>query len=116
MHRHPGFSQTADQQPLVAFCGFAYCQGGVLHPQMFHQLGDALGRVVESDDGAFRDRNIEVGFADVNACYHCHTVSSSLIVNESSALADAGPKPMYPFGATTVAGGVSYCCAVQPGD
>ena len=32
----------------------------------------------------------------------------------SSTLADAGLVPLYPFGATNAAGGVSYCLSMQP--
>ena len=105
MHRHPGFTQPADQQPLVAAGGFAHCHRGVLGRQVFYQLGDASGRVVEPDDGTLRNGDIEVGFADVNARCHCHAVASQFEMKVSSALADAGPKPMYPFGAPTVARG-----------
>ena len=46
-------------------------------------------------------------------CYNYHNPTSICIMPVSSSLADAGLVPLYPFGATSAARGVSYYFAVQ---
>ena len=72
---YTGFAQAVHHQPFVTSGGLAHRHSGTLLSEMFEQLGDSLHGVVEPVDRTLSNRNIQTGFAYVNA-RHYHVLAS----------------------------------------